>query len=110
MRYLIDAQLPPALARWLSAMEHQEAEHVFDVGLADAEDAVIWSHALRTGTVIVTKDDDFVKRSHLTHDGPPNVWIRGGNTSRQSLLIWFGNMLPAMEKALAAGEKVVEII
>lgn len=33
MRFLIDAQLPPALARWLEGEGHQ-AEHVSDIGLA----------------------------------------------------------------------------
>lgn len=32
MRFLVDAQLPPALARWLAAQGH-EAEHVGDIGM-----------------------------------------------------------------------------
>jgi predicted nuclease of predicted toxin-antitoxin system len=32
MRFLVDAQLPPALARWLAAQGH-EAAHVGDLGL-----------------------------------------------------------------------------
>ena len=35
MRFLIDAQLPPALARWITEHGH-EAEHVLDCGLAEA--------------------------------------------------------------------------
>jgi len=38
VRCLIDAQLPPALARWLTAEGH-DAIHVIDVGLAQAPDA-----------------------------------------------------------------------
>jgi len=34
MRFLIDARLPPALARWLTEQGH-EAEHVFDCGLVN---------------------------------------------------------------------------
>jgi predicted nuclease of predicted toxin-antitoxin system len=33
MRFLVDAQLPPALARWLAEKGH-DARHVADVGLA----------------------------------------------------------------------------
>jgi hypothetical protein len=44
MRFLIDAHLPPALARQLSAAGHR-AERVADLGLADAENDKIWSYA-----------------------------------------------------------------
>lgn len=51
MRFLVDAQLPPALARWLVAEGHA-AEHVADKGLGAASDAEIWEHALRETWVI----------------------------------------------------------
>lgn len=35
MRFLVDAQLPPALARWLCANGH-EAVHVGDLGMLAA--------------------------------------------------------------------------
>jgi len=41
VRLLVDAQLPPALARWLTAQGH-EAQHVFDVELTNAPDGAIW--------------------------------------------------------------------
>ena len=34
MRFLVDAQLPPALARMIAEAGH-EADHVIDVGVAD---------------------------------------------------------------------------
>ncbi len=52
MRFLIDAQLPPALARWLSSAGH-DAGHVADIGLAGARDGEIWAYALSAGAVIV---------------------------------------------------------
>jgi predicted nuclease of predicted toxin-antitoxin system len=58
MRYLVDAQLPPALARWL-VVEGHEAEHVIDRRLETASDREIWDFALETEAVIVTKDEDF---------------------------------------------------
>ncbi len=58
MRFLVDAQLPPALAGWLAGNGHQ-AEHVGAVGLQSASDAAIWDYALREGAAIITKDDDF---------------------------------------------------
>ncbi|MEO5351249.1 MAG: DUF5615 family PIN-like protein [Magnetococcus sp. YQC-3] len=109
MRYLIDAQLPPALARSLVELARQ-AEHVLDVGLIAADDLTIWSYAIRTGATIITKDDDFIKRSHLIADSPPIVWVRLGNTGNKQLLARFGKLLPAIEAALAAGEKIVEVV
>jgi len=58
MRFIVDAQLPPALARWLAAQGH-EAEHVADHHMAAASDTVIWDFALKAPAVIITKDEDF---------------------------------------------------
>jgi predicted nuclease of predicted toxin-antitoxin system len=44
MRFLVDAQLPPALARMLAAKGFQ-AEHVYDVELGEADDNRIWAYA-----------------------------------------------------------------
>ena len=54
MRFVIDAQLPPALARLLTAQGHT-AEHVADIGLRDADDSPIWAYALELQAIIVTK-------------------------------------------------------
>lgn len=45
MRFLVDAQLPPALAGGLTDQGH-EAAHVFECGLTDADDGSIWGYAL----------------------------------------------------------------
>lgn len=45
MRFLVDAQLPPALARFLSDAGY-EAEHVYDIGMDAASDRTIWNYAL----------------------------------------------------------------
>lgn len=52
-RFLVDAQLSPALARWLASQGHT-AEHVNDVGLDGADDRRIWDQALRA----ITADTD----------------------------------------------------
>lgn len=109
MRFLVDAQLPPGLARWLEAQGHT-AEHVADRGMATADDRVIWDYALTTGAVIITKDEDFAIRRALASDGPFVVWIRRGNTTRRELLAWFEGLLPAVLEALARREPLVEIV
>ena len=69
MQFLIDAQLPPALADFLVAEGH-EAEHVGEVGLLTADDSEIWAYAMETGAVIVTKDEDFAERASLVKKAP----------------------------------------
>ncbi|MBF0178947.1 MAG: DUF5615 family PIN-like protein [Magnetococcales bacterium] len=108
MRFLVDAQLPPALARWLVAHDH-EAEHVLDIGLASASDHAIWEYAGQTKSILVTKDEDFITLACLTPNGARIVWIRIGNTTRHALLAWLTPLLPRIEEALQAGETLIEV-
>ena len=109
MLFLVDAQLPPALARWLAAAGH-DAQHVADIGLASASDSEIWSYAARVGATILSKDEDFATLRILAQDGPAVVWVRLPNTRRRELLDWFGTMLPLIENALERGETLVELV
>jgi len=107
MRFLVDAQLPPALARWLTSQGH-EARHVADFGLEGASDRAIWSEAGSTGATIVTKDADFVELARAGN-GPAVVWITMGNCRRQFLLDKFGRALPQIVAALQSSERIVEV-
>lgn len=109
MRFLVDAQLPPALARWLAAQGHQ-ADHVADHQMAAAPDAAIWDFALRSGAAIVTKDEDFAQHRVLSDTGPAVIWIRLPNTRRRELLAWFGAALPQVLSALERGETLIEAV
>jgi predicted nuclease of predicted toxin-antitoxin system len=55
--FLIDAQLPPALASWL-IQQGLTAQHVDDLGLRTADDVAVWNHASASGAVVITKDED----------------------------------------------------
>ena len=109
MRFLIDAQLPPALATWLITEGH-EAAHVSDKLMASASDTVIWNFAQQTQSAIVTKDEDFAARKVLASDGPTVIWIRLPNTRRRQLLAWFEAALPDLLVALERGETLIEVI
>jgi len=109
MRFIVDAQLPPALARWLAAQGH-DAEHVGDCGLAAAADSEIWGYASAHGATIVTKDEDFAQRKAMREGGPAVVWVRLPNTRRRDLLAWFERALPGVSEALARGETLIEIV
>lgn len=108
MRFVVDAQLPPALARWLAAGGHI-SEHVADVGMASADDRDIWDYVVGVGAVILSKDQDFAIRRMVASPGPQIVWIRRGNTSRRELLRWFAVVFPDLLEALARGESLIEI-
>jgi predicted nuclease of predicted toxin-antitoxin system len=108
MRFLVDAQLPPALARWLSDRGH-DATHVMDHGMTAASDREIWQHAQRSDAIIVSKDEDFANLAALHQDGPRVVWLRVGNTTRHALLAWLATLLPQIEQALASGERLIEV-
>jgi predicted nuclease of predicted toxin-antitoxin system len=103
MRFVVDAQLPPALARWLAG-QGQTTEHVLDVAMATTSDRAIWDYAIACGAVIVTKDQDFASRG-----APPIVWLRCGNTRRHDLLVWFERHFATVLAALERGEVLIEI-
>ena len=107
MRFLVDAQLPPALARRIAARGH-EADHVADRGLASASDDAVRRHAELIGAVIVTKDEDFAVH-HILSSGPAVVWLRLGNTRRAALLDRMERELNAIVAALQRGETLVEV-
>jgi predicted nuclease of predicted toxin-antitoxin system len=108
LRFLIDAQLPPALVKLLVAAGHQ-AEHVFDLGLKQAHDRDIWERVKLTKSVLISKDEDFVVMRILEAGGPSIVWIRLGNVRKHVLLAKFTDALPGILQALAVEDNVVEL-
>jgi predicted nuclease of predicted toxin-antitoxin system len=110
LNFLVDAQLPPALARALSTLGH-ESIHVEDLGLASAPDIRIWKEAVERGSVIITKDEDFIDGNRVRFGTPvPSViWIRLGNISRRALLDSFLPLLPQIIDLIAAGDTVIEV-
>ena len=107
MRYLIDAQLPPGLARWLIANGYP-SDHVNDLGLGAATDDAIEAKARETQAVIWSKDADFADRTRRT-PGLQVVWIRFGNTTNASLQAKLAPHLDTIEEALERGEPLIEI-
>ncbi|RFA18174.1 DUF5615 family PIN-like protein [Subtercola boreus] len=108
MRFLVDAQLPPALARMLSAHGHLAA-HVTDIGLADSPDRDLWLYALDHEAVLITKDEDFSSMLVFGGEAPVVVWIRVGNTSRRALIEWFEPLVERVVEMIEAGDDLVEL-
>jgi predicted nuclease of predicted toxin-antitoxin system len=108
VRFLIDAQLPPSLAKYLSTCGH-EATHVAEIGLNSASDRIIWSHASAIGAVLITKDEDFVTMRALNANGPPVIWVRIGNTTKRALIERFAEKLAAIIASLERRDTIIEI-
>jgi len=108
LRFLVDAQLPPALAKFLRDKGH-DAAAVREVQLRDADDDEIWDRARADGAIIVTKDEDFAKLVAANDGGPRVLWVRTGNLLRRVLLARFENAWPELEGHLIAGARLVEM-
>ncbi len=106
MKFLVDAQLPPALCRWLEARGH-EAEHVTDIGLIAASDGAIAAHSEANGATLISKDEDFVVLR--LPDRFALLWLRSGNATNRALGEWLALRWDRIEALLAAGERLVEV-
>jgi predicted nuclease of predicted toxin-antitoxin system len=104
-----DAHLAPSLVPWLRATFAVEAAPLRELGLRDAEDAVIFAAARAAGAVLMTKDSDFVEL--VARHGPPPqiVWLTCGNTTNAALRSILATAWPRIAALLAAGESLIEI-
>jgi len=109
MKFIVDAQLPPALAQCIARLGH-EAKHVVNVGLLGADDQSIRQYAAEHNLVVITKDEDFTANFLWQKNNPAVVWLRVGNCSNQALLNWFLPMFPKILLRLQEGEKLIEIV
>jgi predicted nuclease of predicted toxin-antitoxin system len=108
VRFLVDAQLPPALAVWI-ASKGNEAAAVRDIGLQSVPDAKIWEHARATDAIIVTKDEDFAQLAAVRPPPPRVLWIRLGNTTNANLIRTLETHWPSLIAHFNAGAPVVEV-
>ncbi len=108
MKFLIDNQLPPALARFISAELRTEALHVVDVGLRESTDAELWSYASTNDFVLISKDEDFVTLYSKTPSAGL-LWVRLGNCRRAFLLEVFKRQWQRILERFENGERFVEL-
>lgn len=105
----VDAQLSPALARWISTEFSHPAQAIRDLSLRDAEDTAIFAAARQANAIVLTKDVDFADLVER-HGSPPRViWLTCGNTSNAALHKVLRAALPKALHLFAQGESLVEI-
>jgi predicted nuclease of predicted toxin-antitoxin system len=78
VKLLVDNQLPVALARHLTSLGH-ECEHMEAVNSDAASDAEIWQYASQRGSVVVSKDEDFLYLASRAETTAGLLWVRLGN-------------------------------
>jgi len=104
VKLLFDQNLSPWLCRRL-ADQFPDSVHVREIGLRDAEAAVIWDYAAKHGFAIVTKDADFRQRSFVLDHPPKIVWLRLGNSSTNAIEALIRDRATQIEEFLADEEK-----
>lgn len=107
-RFLVDNQLPAALARWIEKKGY-EAEHVLSLQLERSRDDVIWERGAREGAVIVSKDEDFAKMTLVRPEPVAVVWLRIGNCRTAALLAAMERAWPTILQRLDAGDRLIEV-
>jgi len=106
MNFLVDAQLPPGLCRWLEARGHR-ATHVTAREDAVADEAIaLWAE--EDDLILVSKDEDFL--TIRLPDRFAFVWLRCGNATYRALAAWLEARWERVEESLASGEPVIELL
>jgi predicted nuclease of predicted toxin-antitoxin system len=108
VNFLVDNQLPPALARFIQDELKCSAIHVVDVGMRDASDAEVWSYASQTQSILISKDEDFANMV-LQVPTAKLIWVRVGNCRKTFLLDLFRQMWPRILQRLDGGDRVIEL-
>lgn len=107
MRFLIDNNLPPALALELQALGH-DAVHVRELGLSSAPDRTIFDRAAADKRAIIAQDADFSALLACREVSEPSVILfRRRFKSLASVIKLLRQNLSALEPELLAGAMVV---
>jgi predicted nuclease of predicted toxin-antitoxin system len=108
VKFIVDNQLPLALARWLSGMGY-DAVHVLDREQGKTADHSLWEEAIAEGRIMVSKDADFFQFATRPGDDGRLLWLRLGNCRTPALIATLGSLWPSIEAAFATGQNIVEV-
>lgn len=108
MKFLLDAHLPPVLARVMTR-DGYEVAHVAELQMKEAADFDIWQYAQAHDYVVVSKDEDFMRYERDVDGKPRFIWVRTGNCKNRELIDTLISHLPAAMELLQSGSAMVEI-
>jgi predicted nuclease of predicted toxin-antitoxin system len=108
VKFLVDQQLPPALAEHIRKLGF-DCQHVAEVGLASASDNDVGRYTRTQERIIISEDEDSLYLARNPEAGMRFLWVRLGNCRTQFLLAAFERLWPMIESCLKAGDQVVEI-
>ena len=107
MRFLVNMNLPPSLAKRLTDAGHQ-SRHVREAGLANADDSAIVESAGKTGETIITHDLDYGNILAFSGASAPSIIIfRTSSVTVDSLYSRISRELREIEEPLQRGAIVV---
>lgn len=102
MKLWIDAQLSPALAKWIT-------EKFASIEAIAVRDQVIFFSARNADATVMTKDSDFLELQKRLGAPPKIIWVTCGNTSKARLIEILSVNLQKAVELLEGGEVLVEI-
>jgi predicted nuclease of predicted toxin-antitoxin system len=108
MKFLVDNQLPQLLSAYLQRRGH-ECAHVADLGLDEVDDAEVWARCLRDGSVLISKDEDFIFLAWRPRDTGRLLWVRLGNCRNAALIEAFDLEHDRLIAAFESGLRIVEL-
>jgi predicted nuclease of predicted toxin-antitoxin system len=107
-KFLVDANLPVALARQLAGAG-VDCVHVADLADLSTPDRTIWAMAAAQGRTIISRDADFAQLVMGSASGPCVIWVRLGNVRKLVLLQRFQSGWVKILALLDAGERLIEM-
>lgn len=103
---IVDAQLSPHLAIWVSEKLSVETYSVSFLGMLNSTDSDIFHFAREKNAVVITKDNDFVSLLYRLGPPPKIIWITCGNTSNAHMKRLLKHKLTAALKLLDSSDLV----
>ena len=85
MKFLVDNQLPAAVAEYLRKRGF-DCQHVLEAGLSAALDSDICRYAEVQGHIIISKDEDFIYFAKKPEAKIKLIWVRLGNCRTSAFL------------------------
>jgi predicted nuclease of predicted toxin-antitoxin system len=108
MKFIVDAQLPKSLARFLKQQGY-DAIHTLDLPLKNATgDNYINQLSIQQQRVVITKDSDFYDSFLAKQEPYKLLYLTVGNMRNSQLIALFTNNLATIVRELQHGD-IVEL-